>query len=78
MQKKTHIKKLAAPIVIAVLLVAYYIGFAVVCAVLGHFSTPVMVILGVVPLSLAGVCIWMLAERFKEIRSGEEDDLSQY
>ena len=31
-----------------------------------------------VPLALAGVMIGVTVSRIKEIRSGEEDDLSQY
>ncbi len=72
-----HVKKMAAPIVIAVLLVLYYVGFFVVCM---WIPVPVVLkfLLGLVPLLLAGVSIYVLVERILEIRSGEEDDLSQY
>ncbi len=67
-----------APIVIAALLLVYYAGFAIACITIADFPRMVMLLFGIVPLALAGVCIWMLVERIKEIRSGEEDDLSQY
>jgi hypothetical protein len=36
-------------------------------------------ILGIgIPLVFVGVCVYVLVERIKEIRSGEEDDLSKY
>lgn len=72
-----HGKKIAAPIVIAVLLVLYYIAFFVVILAL---DIPVLVklLLGIVPLALAGCVIYVLVERINEIRSGEEDDISKY
>ena len=36
------------------------------------------IIIGIVFLGLCGVAVFVLIERIKEIRSGEEDDLSQY
>ena len=78
MEKRTHAKKMTAPIVIAAVLVAYYVGFAIACVTIAAFPPLAKLLFGVVPLALAGVCIWMLMERIKEIRSGEEDDLSQY
>ena len=75
---RNHRKKLIAPIVITALIVLYFIGFIVVIAVT-DFLPPVWIILGsVIPLCLAGVMICVLIQRVKEIRSGEEDDLSQY
>ena len=75
--KGLHMKKMVAPIIIAVILGLYYLGFAVVC-----FLIPIVlglkIILGIVPLALAGVMIYVLIERIQEIRSGEEDDLSKY
>ena len=73
-----HKKKLIAPIVITILLPLYYLGFAA-FLILGT-SIPLLVKLlaGLIPLPIAGVSIYVLIERIKEIRSGEEDDLSQY
>ena len=73
----SHTKKMIAPIVIASLLIIYYVGFSAVCMI---FPIPLALKLpfGLVPLLLAGVSIYVLIERIKEIRSGEEDDLSKY
>lgn len=72
-----HRNKMIAPIIITVVIVLYYIGFFAVCALL---PLPVILklVFGLVPLLLAGVCIFVLIERIEEIRSGEEDDLSKY
>lgn len=72
-----HTKKMIAPIVIASLLILYYAGFFILCMCIPIPLAPKL-LLGLVPLLLAGVCIYVLAERIKEIRSGEEDDLSNY
>lgn len=72
-------KKLIAPIIITVLLVLYFIGYAVLIVDLGAvLPMPVKVIGFLIPIALAGVSIFVLVERIKEIRSGEEDDLSEY
>ncbi len=72
-----HSGKMIAPIVITAIIVLYYVGFFAVCVVM-----PIPIVLkllfGLLPLGLAGVCIFVLVERIGEIRSGEEDDLSQY
>ena len=71
-------KKLIAPIVITVIILIYYIGFAVICFIGEGIPLLAKLIGGVIPLILAGVCIYILIERINEIKSGEEDDLSQY
>lgn len=75
---KGHGRKLIAPIVISALLILYEIGFAVVCIRIEALPLPLKLLGGLIPLLLVGVCIFVLVERIKEIRSGEEDDLSQY
>lgn len=75
--KRIHSKKMVAPIVIAVIIGLYYIGFAAAC-----FLVPMPIVckllFGMIPLVLTGVIIYVSAERIHEIRSGVEDDLSQY
>ncbi|MCI8365459.1 MAG: hypothetical protein HFG34_11015 [Eubacterium sp.] len=73
-----HGRKMVAPVVIAVLFVIYYTGLAVVLALISSISVLVKGLLIFVPLALAGVMIGVTVSRIKEIRSGEEDDLSQY
>lgn len=73
-----HQKKMVAPFVIAGILIVYYVVIAAVFFFIPETPLAVKVIFAVVPLALAGVALAMLLERIKEIRSGEEDDLSQY
>jgi hypothetical protein len=35
-------------------------------------------LLGIIPAIFSGIMIYVLIERIKEIRSGEEDDLGKY
>lgn len=74
--KKEKRKGYAAPIVITVILLAYFaIYFGVLIAVLPGVWKYVLLI---VPIALSGVLIYVCRERIQEIRSGEADDLSQY
>ncbi len=70
-------KKMIAPCVIAVLMSLYYLALFA-----GFFiESPnyvVVGICGVLLLGSIGVMIYVTLERLKEIRSGEEDDLSKY
>lgn len=75
---KNHGKKMAAPIVIAVLFVLYYVGIAALFFVTDGIPVWARILMVVVPLALAGVMIGVLISRINEIRSGEEDDLSKY
>lgn len=72
-------KKMIAPVVVALVLVGYYIFVAVLfLTVAKGVSIVVKTVMVVVPLIVVGFVVWALVERIKEIRSGEEDDLSQY
>ena len=69
-------KKMIAPIVVTVLMVAYYgvyFGFLI-SLVDGIWK----VLLGILPLIFSAVTVKVCIERIKEIKKGEEDDLSQY
>lgn len=70
-------KKLIAPIIVTafvVLYVVFYFGF--ILFLLDNLA--LKIILGVIPLAFTAVMIYVLIERIKEIRSNEEDDLSEY
>lgn len=73
----SHQKKMIAPIVVTVLLTAYMLVYFFI-----FLSVPMpgwaKVLVGLIPLSLLGASVFVLIQRIKEIRSGEEDDLSQY
>jgi len=74
---KKHTKKLIAPIVITALLAAYLIVFALTWSLMPA-ALWIKIMGAVVPLALIGLCVFVLVERIKEVRSGEEDDLSNY
>ena len=73
-----HKKKMIAPIIITILFVLYYAGITALFLFTDEFSILVKLFLIIIPLALAGVMIGVLISRIKEIRSGEEDDLSKY
>ena len=66
-----------APVIITVLLVLYFVGFFVVVLMM-HPPLAACIIGAVIPIALAGVSLGVCIQRIKEIRSGEEDDLSKY
>jgi len=74
---KNHTKKIIAPVVITVLLVLYLASFLLTW-LFNPFSLSVKLIGTLIPLALIGVSVYVLVERIKEIRSGEEDDLGKY
>lgn len=72
-----HKKKLIAPVIITVLLVLFLLLYMAVCLLLPFswwIKSAGLLFLAV----LIGVCIYVLIQRIQEVRSGEEDDLSQY
>ena len=71
-------RKMIAPIVIAVILLLYFVSFLNLCFWSAGIPLAVKIIGCLIPVALAGVSIYVLIERIKEIRSGEEDDLSKY
>ena len=69
-------KSMIAPIVVTVLMILYYVlyfGFLI-SVVEGMWKYA----LGLFPILFSGVMIWVCIERIREIKKGEEDDLSQY
>lgn len=70
-------KQLIAPITITCISVLFLLSY-IIAILLVDLPLGFSLLLLLIPLALAGVCIFVLIERIKEIRSGEEDDLSQY
>ena len=69
-------KKMIAPILIAVIMVLYYvIYFGLLISVL---SGVWKYLSGILPLLLSAATIAVCIERINEIKKGEEDDLSKY
>ena len=73
---REHRKKMIAPVVITVLMLAYYAFYfgMLVHTVDGWWRW----LLGLIPLGLGGASVAVCIQRIKEIRSGEEDDLGKY
>ena len=69
-------KKMAAPIIVTVLVALYYIAYFGFLIIL--LDGAWKYILGLLPLALTVVMIKVCIERIHEIKKGEEDDLSQY
>ena len=73
---KLYQNKMIAPIVISVIIILYYVVyFGILIALLdGVWKW----LLGIIPLALSAVMLKVCIERIKEIKKGEEDDLSKY
>lgn len=71
-------KKMVAPVIITVILSLVLISYMVGCFCLPLIPLPVKLAGAIIFAALLGVSIYVLVERIREIRSGDEDDLSQY
>jgi len=69
-------RKMTAPIVVTILVVLYYIIYFGILITL--LDGPWRYVLGILPLAFSAVMVKVCVERIKEIKKGEEDDLSQY
>lgn len=67
-----------APVVIVALISIYYIAIGVIFAYMNGVPMLAKIIALVVPALLSGVAITVLVQRIKEIKKGEDDDLSKY
>ena len=74
---KLHTKKLIAPVIVTMIVLAFLGAYSVFCVLM---DIPVAIKAAgiIILLALAGVSIYVLNERIKEIRSGEEDGISKY
>ena len=72
----SHKKKMTAPIVITVIFIIYYIAYfgIIIFTVDGILKY----LLGIIPLDFSAVMVKVCIERIKEIKKGEEDDISKY
>ena len=67
-----------APVVIVALIYIYYIAIGVIFAYMTGGPILAKIIALLVPALLSGVAITVLIQRIKEIKKGEDDDLSKY
>ena len=71
-----HKKRMIAPIVVSVLIILYYIiYFGFLISLLGGVFKYA---LGIIPILFSIVMVKVCIERIKEIKGGEEDDISKY
>ena len=71
-----HGKKMVAPIIATVLIAIYFIFYFTM--VVSTVEGMAKYVLGIIPLLFVVVIIKVCIERIKEIKEGEEDDLSKY
>lgn len=72
----SHRKKMLPPIVVSVIIILYYVVyFGILITLLeGKWKY----VLGIIPLIFSAVMLKVCIERIKEIKEGEEDDISEY
>ncbi len=75
--KEEQRKKAAAPTAVCALIGLFYItvGILILC---GEFPIIVKIYFALWTMASSGMLVYVLAERIKEIRRGENDDLSNY
>ena len=66
------------PVIAALLLILYYVVLAVVLLTVPGILLWIRLLLCIVPAAVCALVIYVLIERIREIRSGENDDLDQY
>lgn len=72
-----NIKRMVAPIIVTMILIAYFLCF--IFHILNDVETSWMRVIGIIiAFMFIGISIYYLIERIKEIRSGEYDDLGKY
>lgn len=65
-----------APIIISAIMILYYVVYF--CFLISLLDGVWKYALGMIPLVLSGIMIYVCVERINEIRKGEEDDISKY
>ena len=72
----SHRKKMLPPIVVSVIIILYYVVyFGILITLLEGIWKYV---LGIIPIIFSAVMLKVCIERIKEIKEGEEDDISKY
>ena len=73
---KEHKTKMIAPIVVSVVMVLYYVFY------FGFFMSLLEGVLryalGILPFAFSLITVKVCIDRIKEIKKGEEDDISKY
>ena len=73
---KEHTKKIMAPILVTIIMILYYVVYF---GFLSSLTDGVWKwLLGIIPLAFSAIMLKVCIERIREIKKGEEDDLSKY
>ena len=67
-----------APALVVAFIVLYYGGMAVLFAFVPGIPGWAKALMCIVPLIVCALAVYVLVQRIREIKSGEEDDLDQY
>lgn len=70
-------KKMIAPIIIGIIAIIYYLFFFFILMEM-PISWLTKILFGVIPIAIIVAIIIVVISRIKEIKGGEEDDLSKY
>lgn len=74
---KKYINKIIAPIIISLLMIVYVAFYFTILINTIPFLF-LKILFGIIPIALIGAMVYVLIQRIKEIKGGEEDDLSKY
>ena len=77
MAKEHHRKKMAAPVIITIVFLTILAGYGTVYFMM-DLPTWAQLLLASILAALAVAMIYVLVGRIREIKGGEEDDLSNY
>lgn len=75
---QSHTKKLIAPIIITVLIIIYFVFYIYMGLYINDMPSIIKILFIIIPICFIILSIYMLIERIREIKGGEEDDLSKY
>lgn len=76
-QNPDKIKKMVAPLVVTVIILFYFIiYFALIISTVNSLFFKIL--LAAIPALLGAAMIYVCVQRIREIKGGEEDDLSKY
>ncbi len=67
-----------APIVITVLFILYFVFYGYISTLIDNMPPVARVVFIAIPVAMIIAMVCVLVERIKEIRKGENDDLSKY
>ena len=74
---KKYINKIISPIIISLLMIVYVVFYFTFLIYTIQFLY-LKILFGIIPIALIGAMVYTLIQRIKEIKGGEEDDLSKY